>query len=86
MERPGFRLPCPLRSHHGSAPLRINGYEACRRIRTQFQGRRPAIVALTGWSQEQDREQSLEAGFDAHLVKPVCFDALMALLVTLMPA
>ncbi|HEY0913655.1 MAG TPA: PAS domain-containing protein [Solimonas sp.] len=55
----------------------LNGYEACRRIRSQFQGRRPAIIALTGWGQEQDRAQSAEAGFDAHLVKPVKYDTLM---------
>jgi CheY-like chemotaxis protein len=29
------------------------------------------LVALTGYGQEGDRVQSREAGFDAHLVKPV---------------
>ena len=50
----------------------LNGYEAARRIREQ-QGRkrRPFVVALTGWGQEDDRRRSEEAGFDAHLVKPV---------------
>jgi CheY-like chemotaxis protein len=28
-------------------------------------------VALTGWGQDEDRRRSEEAGFDAHLVKPV---------------
>lgn len=64
---------------------RLNGYEACRRIRAQFQGRRPAIIALTGWGQEQDRAQSVDAGFDAHLVKPVKFDTLLELLARLLP-
>jgi len=27
-------------------------------------------VALTGWGQDQDRQSSRDAGFDAHLVKP----------------
>lgn len=63
----------------------LDGYEACRRIRAQFQGRRPAIVALTGWGQEQDRAQSADAGFDAHLVKPVEFGVLMATLTRLLP-
>ena len=35
------------------------------------------IVALTGWGQERDRSQSRDAGFDAHLVKPVDYDTLM---------
>lgn len=50
----------------------LNGYEAVRRIREQGgQKRRPVLVALTGWGQEADRRRSQEAGFDAHLVKPV---------------
>ena len=39
------------------------------RIREQHEG--VALVALTGWGQEEDRRRSEEAGFDAHLVKPV---------------
>jgi PAS domain S-box-containing protein len=50
----------------------LNGYEAARRIREQGgQKRRPLLVALTGWGQDADRRRSQEAGFDAHLVKPV---------------
>ncbi|MDM4772707.1 PAS domain-containing protein [Solimonas sp. SE-A11] len=64
----------------------LNGYEACRRIRSQIQGRRPVIIALTGWGQEQDRAQSAEAGFDSHLVKPVKYDTLMQLAASLLPA
>jgi hypothetical protein len=37
-------------------------------------------VAMTGWGQEEDRQRSIEAGFDSHLVKPVDFDLLMKLL------
>jgi signal transduction histidine kinase/ActR/RegA family two-component response regulator len=58
---------------------RLNGYEAARRIREQQQeGLR--LVALTGWGQEEDRRRSDEAGFDAHLVKPVDLAALTKLL------
>jgi CheY-like chemotaxis protein len=38
------------------------------------------LVALTGWGQEEDRHRSNDAGFDAHLVKPVDHDALLKLL------
>jgi CheY-like chemotaxis protein len=39
------------------------------------------LVAVTGWGQEEDRRLSKEAGFSAHLVKPVTLDALTKLLV-----
>jgi PAS domain S-box-containing protein len=50
---------------------RLNGLDATRRIREQGWGKDVAIVALTGWGQEGDRDRSREAGCDAHLVKPV---------------
>ena len=59
---------------------RLNGFEACRRIRAQDWARDALIVAVTGWGQDDDRQRSREAGFDAHLVKPVNFDELEDLL------
>jgi PAS domain S-box-containing protein len=59
---------------------KLNGYEACRRIRDQSWSEETVIVALTGWGQEEDRRQSKEAGFDHHLVKPVDVDALQLIL------
>lgn len=54
---------------------RLNGLDATRQIRRQPWGRDMTIVALTGWGQENDREKSIEAGCDGHLVKPVnCSD------------
>jgi len=49
----------------------IDGYEVCRTIRDQPYGRGLRIVAVTGWGTAEDRERSADAGFDAHLVKPV---------------
>ena len=57
----------------------LNGLEACSRIRSLPRGRSLFIVALTGWGQEEDRRRTREAGFDAHLVKPVAPDALLNL-------
>jgi len=65
---------------------RMNGYEACRQIRQEPWGRELFIVALTGWGQEDDRLQSREAGFDAHMVKPVDHDQLLELLASRPPA
>ena len=64
---------------------RLNGYEACRRIRQQPWGKDLMLVALTGWGQEEDRHRSREAGFDAHMVKPVDHDALTQLLASRPP-
>jgi CheY-like chemotaxis protein len=55
----------------------LNGYEACRRIRSQTWGAPITMVAITGWGQEDDHEQSNAAGFDLHLVKPVDHDELL---------
>lgn len=59
---------------------KLNGYEAARRIREQRGEKGLVIVALTGWGQEEDRRRSEEAGFDAHMVKPMDHDALAKLL------
>ena len=59
----------------------LDGYAAARAIRAQPWGKGLTLVAVTGWGQEQDRLLSQEAGFDAHLVKPVDHHALMKLLV-----
>jgi CheY-like chemotaxis protein len=49
----------------------INGYEVARRLRALPCGREMVVVALTGYGQPGDREKTAQAGFDAHLVKPV---------------
>lgn len=61
---------------------KLNGYEACRRIRELPWGQKPIIIAVTGWGQEEDRRRSRDAGFDHHLVKPVDPMALMQFLAT----
>jgi len=58
----------------------MDGYEVARRIRAQPSGAHVMLVAATGWGQQRDREAALAAGFDHHLVKPVDFVQLDALL------
>src|SRR5262249_44582630 len=65
---------------------KLNGYDACRRIRQQPGGEDIFIVAVTGWGQEDDRRRSQEAGFDRHTVKPVELPVLARLLAELKPA
>jgi len=59
---------------------KIDGHEVCRRVREQSWGKDIRIIALTGWGQDDDRRKSEEAGFNGHLVKPVDYDKLLALL------
>ena len=58
----------------------MDGYQACRFIREQPWGRPILLIALSGYGQEDDKRRSREAGFDAHLVKPVDLAALKGLL------
>jgi two-component system, sensor histidine kinase len=58
----------------------LDGYEVARRIRTTAPGRTVTLVALTGYGQPEDRRRAQDAGFDAHLVKPVDVEGLVAAL------
>jgi CheY-like chemotaxis protein len=49
----------------------MSGYDVARAIRQDPALKSLPLVALTGYSQPEDREQSASAGFDHHLVKPV---------------
>jgi signal transduction histidine kinase len=60
----------------------MDGFEVARRIRADASLARLPLVALTGWGQQQDRQRTLEAGFDRHLVKPADPQALKAMLDT----
>ena len=59
---------------------RMNGHEAARHIRQTPWGRDIALVALTGWGNARDREESRAAGFDHHLVKPGSFEEIEAII------
>jgi CheY-like chemotaxis protein len=57
----------------------MDGYELAGRIRSTPSLQAVRLIALTGYSQESDRERSRDAGFHAHLAKPVEIEALMKL-------
>ena len=54
---------------------KLNGYEVCQRSAHAPGADGLVIIALTGWGQDEDRQRSLDAGFDTHLVKPVDHEA-----------
>jgi CheY-like chemotaxis protein len=49
----------------------LNGYDIARRIRAGTPDGAVRLIAITGYGQPTDRARALEAGFDAHLLKPV---------------
>lgn len=57
----------------------MDGYEIAREWRRRF-GRGAQLVALTGYGSPEDRRRTAQAGFDAHLVKPVALDQLLPFL------
>ncbi|KAA6440411.1 PAS domain-containing protein [Dyadobacter flavalbus] len=62
----------------------LDGYDTCRLIRQQSWGQNMLVLALTGYSQHEDRRLTKEAGFDEHLVKPVDLEVLINLLKTML--
>jgi CheY-like chemotaxis protein len=49
----------------------IDGYELAVKLRETLGTATPAMIAVTGYGQETDRQRSAGAGFIRHLVKPV---------------
>jgi CheY-like chemotaxis protein len=62
---------------------KLNGYEVCRRIREEPWGKSMVLVAVTGWGQDEARQKSRDAGFNAHTVKPIDLAELVKLLASL---
>jgi PAS domain S-box-containing protein len=58
----------------------MDGYEVARALRASPGGKTAALIAVTGYGQAEDRRRSSEAGFDAHLVKPVSQSLLAGLI------
>jgi PAS domain S-box-containing protein len=58
----------------------LDGYEVARRLRANPSLAGMELIAVTGYGQDTDRRRSREAGFDAHLVKPVDLTELQELL------
>jgi CheY-like chemotaxis protein len=54
----------------------MSGYEVAEELRARAGTGALRIYAMTGYGQKQDRQRSLESGFDGHLVKPVPPDEL----------
>lgn len=58
----------------------LDGHQVASRIREQPWGRRMLLVATTGWTKQEDRQQTSEEGFDRYLTKPLDLGELKRLL------
>jgi signal transduction histidine kinase len=61
----------------------IDGYEVARRLRSSALDGRVGLIAVTGYGRPDDERRALEAGFDAHLTKPVEPERLEEVIATL---
>jgi signal transduction histidine kinase len=61
-------------------PGRMDGYAVARAMRRDPAFAAVRLIALSGYGQDEDRRRSREAGFDAHLIKPVDFAELRRLI------
>ncbi len=61
----------------------MDGYEVARLLRAEPRASGAVLVALTGRGSEEDRQRSMDAGFDHHLTKPCDLEALDEILARL---
>jgi signal transduction histidine kinase len=54
----------------------MDGYEVARQLR-RLMKEHVRLIAMTGYGQAADRATALQAGFDAHIVKPASADKIM---------
>jgi DNA-binding response OmpR family regulator len=58
----------------------MTGHAAARILRDRPGGENLLLVAVSGWGRDEDLSRSIDAGMDAHLVKPLDFSELKSLL------
>lgn len=58
----------------------VSGYDVARAIRTEVWGSAVRLIAVSGWLSAEDIDQASDAGFDAHMSKPIDMDALPRML------
>jgi PAS domain S-box-containing protein len=58
----------------------MSGYDVARALRAEKTLANVVMVAVTGWGQGADRQLSIDAGFDHHIVKPMSEKLLRSLL------
>jgi CheY-like chemotaxis protein len=64
----------------------LDGFETVSRIRQQRGTVHVVLVAVTGWSRDEDKRRAYDCGYDLHVTKPMTLDKLKQLLALLDPA
>jgi CheY-like chemotaxis protein len=62
-----------------------DGYDTVASIRQQRGGTHVILVAVTGWSRDEDKRRAYESGFDLHVAKPMRVETLRELIALLDP-
>ena len=58
----------------------MNGYEVAEQLRRDECCKDSLLIAISGYGRAEDLRRTAEAGFDHHLVKPIDYEALLAVL------
>jgi signal transduction histidine kinase/DNA-binding response OmpR family regulator len=85
----GLRLAARLRPDLALLDIGLpvmDGYELARNLRAMPGLESIRLVAVTGYTQEEDERRGATAGFEQHLVKPIRLEQLEALLTRRLPA
>lgn len=80
-----LRVAKEFRPHVGLLDIGMpgmSGYALAELLRDDPLHREMFLVAITGWGEEEDKRRAIEAGFDAHVIKPADPDELNHLLAT----
>jgi CheY-like chemotaxis protein len=63
----------------------FDGYQTVTQIRAHRECGHAILIALTGWTNAEDRKRSYEHGFNLHVAKPLGLEKLQELLTLLKP-
>jgi CheY-like chemotaxis protein len=55
----------------------LDGFGVAVQLRAMDATRDTALIAMTGWTDDDHEERARAAGFDSHLIKPITVDALI---------
>jgi PAS domain S-box-containing protein len=55
----------------------MDGYQVATLLRQDDDTKDAMIIGISGYGQDEDRKRSAQAGFDRHLVKPICSQDLL---------
>lgn len=58
----------------------LDGFQVAKRLRAASGTRDSLLIAMTGWTTDDHASRARDAGFDAHLVKPISVEALLGAL------